>query len=485
MRLLLAILTLGATSVPSLMAQTRYSAPIQVGNPLPASPPRPAEGQRVYPINLATAMHLAGVRPIDVQLAAKQVEVGLAQYEKSKAVWLPTVHVGGDYFHHEGSVQNFEGVILRANRTSAMVGAGANLSLSVSDSIFAPLAAKQDLKAREAIARAFGNDVALGVAEAYFAVQQARGEYAGALMIVVEAEELVRKTELLAEGLAPPVEATRARVELARRKQAAATAKARWRNASAELARLLRLDPAVIIEPTEPPALTVPLIDSKYTVDDLIVQALLNRPELEAHRAVVKANLERLRQEKLRPLIPSLLVRSVSTNPSGTLGFGTFGGGAGNRLGNYSPRLDYDAQLVWEFRNLGFGNRANILERKAELDSATLELYRLQDRIASEVVKAFADANAAAERLKEAGPALLEAADSYKKNMAGLSQTRRVGNFLTLIVRPAEAVAAIQALAQANDDYMATVADYNRAQFRLYRAMGYAPQPLVEILPSR
>ena len=37
-------------------------------------------------------------------------------------------------------------------------------------------------------------------------------------------------------------------------------------------------------------------------------------------------------------------------------------------------------------------------------------------------------------------------------------------------------VAAIQALAQAYDDYYAAVADYNRAQFQLYRAMGRPAQ---------
>jgi hypothetical protein len=39
-------------------------------------------------------------------------------------------------------------------------------------------------------------------------------------------------------------------------------------------------------------------------------------------------------------------------------------------------------------------------------------------------------------------------------------------------VRPQEVVAAIQALAQAYTDYFGAVTDYDRAQFRLYRALG-------------
>ena len=43
------------------------------------------------------------------------------------------------------------------------------------------------------------------------------------------------------------------------------------------------------------------------------------------------------------------------------------------------------------------------------------------------------------------------------------------------------AVAAVQALAQAYGDYYAAVADYNRAQFRLYRALG---RPAEAVLPD-
>ena len=67
------------------------------------------------------------------------------------------------------------------------------------------------------------------------------------------------------------------------------------------------------------------------------------------------------------------------------------------------------------------------------------------------------------------------AAASAVKNFEGLGQTRGAGNLLQLVVRPQEAVAAVQALAQAYADYYAAVRDYNRGQFRLYRAMGRPP----------
>src|SRR5262249_387817 len=155
---------------------------------------------------------------------------------------------------------------------------------------------------------------------------------------VRRATDLVKRTEGLAPGLAPPVEITRARTELARRKQFAATYRERWRVASADLVRLLRLDPTVLVQPLHPPHLRGGLIATEQPADELIPVALTNRPELAAQQALVQATLERLRQEKLRPLVPSILLRGASTNPAGILGAGVFGGGRNESVNNFAAR---------------------------------------------------------------------------------------------------------------------------------------------------
>src|SRR6266853_5414608 len=69
----------------------------------------------------------------------------------------------------------------------------------------------------------------------------------------------------------------------------------------------------------------------------------LFRPELATQQALVQATLVRLRQERLRPLIPSVLLRGASTNPSlGTLAGGYFGGGMNDKLSNFGARSDFD-----------------------------------------------------------------------------------------------------------------------------------------------
>jgi len=451
--------------------------------PLPDPTPAPADTDAPLPINLATALQLAGARPLDVQIAGRQVAVASAVFDRAKLLWVPNLVVGTDYFAHTGPQQNFQGQVVSSNRNTFMAGFGPNVVFAFSDAVYAPLAARQELKARQAVQQAAINDVAYQVAEAYFTVQQARGELAGALLAERHAEELTRRATALAKGLAPPPEESRAKVELARRRQAAIAARERWRTAGADLARILRLDPAALVEPVEPPFLPVTVIDAGMPVDALIPIALTGRPELAGQQALVQATLARLKQEKIRPLVPSLAVRSVSTNPSGSLGYGVFGGGPDDKLRNFAGRFDIDAQLLWEFQALGLGNRVRVRERKAELDVATLDLFRTQDRVAAEVVQAFAQVRGAALRLNEAEPALREALDLVEKSLEGLGQTRRVGDAVLLVVRPQEAVAAVQALGQANADFYAAVGDYNRAQFRLYRALGHPAQCLAGAVP--
>src|SRR5262249_9745400 len=80
----------------------------------------------------------------------------------------------------------------------------------------------------------------------------------------------------------------------------------------------------------------------------------------------------------------------------------------------------------------------------------------------------------AASRLGKAENALKDAVDSANKNFEGLGQTKTAaGKVVVLVIRPQEVVAAVQALAQAYNDYFGAVADYDRAQFRLYRALGH------------
>lgn len=438
-----------------------------------------AQDSRPLPIDLPTALRLSGVQPLAIAVAAQRIQLAAAQLRQAKVSWLPNLYLGTDYFRHDGQVQDTAGNVLGNSRQSFMLGVGPSAVFSLSDAFLAPLAARQTLSARQATLQTAHNDSLLAVAEAYFNVQQARADLAGAEDVVRRADDLVRRAgQLVPGGLIPELEVVRARTQAARSRQAVQSAYERWRVAGADLTRVLRLDPAAVVQPVEPPLLRVTLVALDQPVDELICVALTNRPELATQQALVQATLVRLRQERLRPLVPSVLLRGASTPVTGTLAAGLFGGGPNDQMSNFGARQDWDLQILWQLQNMGLGNHALVQQRRAENQLALLELFRLEDRIAAEVVQEFARAQSAAARLGDAEAELRDAVDSFTRNLAGLSQTRTVGNVLLPVIRPQEVVAAIQALAQAYTDLDAAVADYDRAQFRLYHALGQPAQAL-------
>jgi outer membrane protein TolC len=368
-----------------------------------------------------------------------------------------------------------------------MFGAGTGIGqaaiLNVNEAIFAPLVARQQVRSRQADFQAVENDTLVAVTDAYFTVQQARGELAGAVETTRRTTELVDRTRKLAPAFVAELEISRVEAELARRQQAELSARERWGVAGADLLRVLRLDPAARVEPTEPPHLRVELIPLDRSLDELIPLALTNRPELASQQAQVQATLHLLKQEKLRPLIPSVLLRGFSTPVTGTLATGMFAGGPNATIDKAAWRNDIDLQVLWQFDNLGFGNRARIHQRASENREAVIALFRLEDRVAAEVAQAHTQLQMATRRVTVAEKGVRAAVESADKNMLALREPQPVGgkDKIQLVVRPLEVVAAVQALAQAYFDYYGAIADANRAQFRLYRALG---QPAKGLYPS-
>jgi hypothetical protein len=184
--------------------------------------------------------------------------------------------------------------------------------------------------------------------------------------------------------------------------------------------------------------------------------------------------------------VPSILLRGAATNPAGTLAGGVFGGGINDFVGNFGARGSFDVQVLWQLDNLGLGNRGRVNERRAEKRIAVLELFRTQDQVAKEVAQAFAQVQSAVTRVAQAEGGLRDAVESAELSFQGLKHFKTIGDpktgggLLVLIVRPQEAVAAVQALGQAYNNYYGAVADYDRAQFRLYRALGHPAQLLAD-----
>jgi outer membrane protein TolC len=456
----------------------------------PAPPPRiPVDtslipGRTVGPIDLANVLRLAGARDPDIAIARQRVLQAAADLGQARALWLPSLFYGATWYRADGQIQTITGQVQTIGRSGLFTGAmaalpngllgpppgtgipslnGLSATLRISDAIFEPMAAQRVLRANDAGARAVTNDALLEVAEAYFELQNATGRLAIAREAADNARSLSQITGAFArlgEGL--EADHRRALTELTHRRKEAQLATGQLLVASADLVRILVLDPQIVVAPVEPAECIIRLIPDEIPLDELLVRGLRNRPELASAQDLVEATLVRWKQAKLRPFVPSLSL---------TYAGGGFGGGANSFFGDFGSRGDTTASLFWELRNLGFTDRAIMRRRQAEHETATLEKIRTEARVAADVVAAFEARQAASRQIEDARASVVEALESLRLNMLNIRQ----GAELPRATRPIEVLQPIQALAQARQDYLDSVLAYNRAGFRLKRAIGEQP----------
>lgn len=446
--------------------------------------PAPVESTDVrLPINLAAALRLSDARPLIVAAAQSGVWMAEAQLSLAKVLWVPSVLFGFDYIRHDGGGPDFnKGLMTWASTNYFMNGIGANLYVNLTDIIFEPLAARQVLNARQWDVQSAKNDALMQTANAYFWVHQYRGMYAGALYTVERGHDLVDRVLQLSRELVPRVEVDRARNMLADLEQRASLARQNWRVASANLTQVLRLDPRAIVEPLEHDHTQITLIDPSLGLDDLMPVALHNRPELSSRRALVQAAEVRIEREKWRPLLPLVLLNGFQ-HAGMFLQAGLFGLGTNSSLNQFEGRENASLQLVWQLDAFGVGNLARIKNQRGEESRAIVELRRVQDTGAADVTRALARVQSAAARVHQADRAMRTAIVTFNGHLEGLGQTRRLENVLVITYRPQEAVYSLELLNVAFDEYFTTVADYNRAQFELFHALGYPARELAQLRP--
>jgi outer membrane protein TolC len=437
-----------------------------------------------FPINLATALRLSDARPLIVAAAQASVWVAEADLTQAKVLWIPTLNVAADYLRHDGAGPDFnKGVMTSPSVNFFYGGAGLYGIISTTDVIFQPLVARQVLNSRHWDIQTAKNDALLRTADAYFQVHQYRGMYTGALYCVERGRDLVERIDTLSHDLAQPFEVERARNMLADLEQRSVTARQQWRVQSANLTEILRLDPRAVVEPMERDHLQVTLIDPGRSLEELMPIAMTNRPDLSSRRALVKAAEAAIRREKGRMVLPSVELTGFQSPGGMLIQAGIFGLGPNSSLNQWTGRDDVSVQLMWQLEDFGFGNLARIKRQRGQESQAIIELRQAQDMVAADVNRALSRAQSAAARVLQADRSLRTGIITFNGQMEGLGQTNRFGDMLVLVNRPQQAVYALQLLYVAFEEYFTTVAEYNRAQFELFHALGYPAREVTYLRP--
>jgi len=452
------------------------------------SPPsRETDNIATAPIDLASALRLAGVQNLDLVVARQRVELAVADQQLAAAQILPSVNIGTNYDNHTGTLQQASGNILAVNRSALYAGAGAGAvaagtvpipglqyNLNISESIYKYLVTRKRADVSRHLQRAVENETLLRVALAYTDLLRAEGERSITILTRNDAREVARLTAAYAKtGEGRPADAERAATELARREEEVIAAQAHVGIASRKLAQILNLDTTIRLRPIESQVVPQPVVPSVVPLPELITVAMFHRPELHARRTEIEAALLELDSARLLPFSPQMLAGGSG---------GVFGGGSNlvsqpgseqfgvnppaPRFGSFQGRTDVDLVLYWSLKNLGLGNKAMIDAARARSRGAQFDELATLDRVRKEVADAFIRTHS---RFAEIDQLALGVQTGMRALQEDLIRVRgREG-------LPIEVLDSVRQLNRSRQEYLAAIVEYNEAQLELYVALGDPP----------
>lgn len=433
-----------------------------------------ADEERI--IDLPTALQLAEAANPTIALGRQAIVEAVALQDGARALLLPSLNAGSNYHLHQGALQTSFGRIQNLTEQSIYAGAGARTLAAetvaipgvrifshLGDAMFAPLAAGQIVCARNADSIAIDNATLLAVVKRYMDLAMAEAS----LDAIHQGEESMRVIVLSTAAFAQTGEGregdfNRARADALLLHAEEQQLQEEFGVASAELSRVLHLDPSIRLR-TQPGVLeAVQLVSPEYSVEMLVDLAHTARPELAARMAEIAAADYRVRQELTRPLLPV-----VSVGFSG----GVFGGGGNFNAGQQffqtlGGRTDFDVMAVWSLQNLGIGNSALQKRSRAERDQAIAARGRMVNQVAREVGDAYAESESRKRQVLIAQQRLESAIAGAREE---LDRTRG-GEGL-----PIEALNSVRLLGEAGMALVHAVGGYDLAQFELFVAIGQTP----------
>lgn len=422
-----------------------------------------ADPARSQPIDLATALRLAGVNNLDLATVRAAERQAKAANDAATLRFFPYLTIGQTYARRTGLDQATAGTMQDVYKQLYHRGGTVGVGVDLGAAVFGKLAARQLQTAAEHALDAQRNNTLLAAADAYFDLVNA----AAAVGIDEEAVRISQDYEdqlqrAVAIGLTNRSEELRVAVQTRQAEVRLRAARGVEHADAAALAAVLHLDPTIELTPAERLVVPATLVPLDQSVDELVRRALMRRPELQASGAAVSAAEHARTAAKYGPLIPSV---GAAATYEGTRG------GANGALDAYQPTHDYVVGLSWRIGPGGLFDFSRTEAADASLDRRRIADEKLRQGITQQVVDAFGAAQTARDQM-----ALAREGVQLAQRSLDLSMQRKEFGVYKVI----EIIQAQQDLTRARTSYADTLALYAKAQYALAQATGTVGDPRVD-----
>lgn len=417
------------------------------------------ETNQLYPIDLPTTLRLAGAQNLEIQIARQRLKEAEAERTSAVERFFPWIAPGITYHRRDGVAQAVPaGTISDAHFQSYSPGAALTAQMDLGDAIYKSLAAKQLVKASDQALETQRQDSILSAARAYFDLAKAKALVDVANEALKTSQEYEQELhEAVSAGIAFRGDELRIQTQTKQYQMSLRQAVEQQRVAAVELARVLHLDSRVELTPQDTGLTRLGLFSPHASTEALLDQALHSRPELKESQAIISAARQTKNGAVYGPLIPSLYGQAFG---------GGLGGGPDNGPSNFGAEGDYLVGMSWRIGPGGLFDSGRVNASRARLQAAELGDTKLKDDITAQVISGLTRLQSLSDQIGLAETKLGFATETLRVT----HERKQFGVGIVL-----EDLQAQQDLDRARSDYVNVLAEYNKAQYVLSRAVGTVP----------
>lgn len=421
-------------------------------------------GFQTFQIDLETVLKLAGADNLTIKEFNTRQDLAVMEEKISKEWLIPNLFLGASLHNLDGSAMNSDGKFFReVDRNNLWAGAGIGLNWIPGEKIYATSAAKQNTLASGHLLQTRKNEVILRAILVFYDLQEKQAEFKTYVNLLNYTDRIVKQLKIQVDiG-----QEYRSEYLLARSNHNNALVDLEEviknvHNISAELIELLNIqDENMLLLSSINEAVPIQLVDEQMISTNLYDSAYSRRPELQYYQNLIEA-----RRFERKQLGTGLLLPQLSMTFSGGK-VGPFNGVPNNDPSEFNSRyettFEFNAVLGWSIPLdllISGGQRKKI--------DALSQLHKHQQHQQKNLIK------------KEVEQAL----NTYRRSKNQLQLAKGSSQFAEEALRqsterqklrtakPFEVFQALEIYMKTMISYQSVVNNYNKAQYKLYVALG-------------
>ena len=412
-----------------------------------------SQGEKYIPVNLSTVLKLAGANNLTIRQYELQYQLGLAEVDKAKEWYLPTIFVGPSLHYLKGGTISTTGQLLNdVTQRELWLGGWITGQWDFKTGIYNVLASKQHSEALKYLSQAQRNQVIQQAVSNYYDLLTAQLNYSILTNLLKQSDTLTAQIKVqLDAGIGYQSEYLLAKSNYDHILVQLGDIKVEMAHKSDALLNMLNIDSNVTLVSSDTALVALNIMGNMLDTSGMpYSQYVQNRPEYKSIEAELKGIEEKKKSVTVGMLMPSIIISS----PDAMLG--AFGSPFYN-----SYRLD--GAIGW---NIPLGHfiyngdvkiyNDNILIEQNSMQQFSNTVHQQINDSRSEIVLYMGQMNIAKQALKESAEALKQSIEREKLGT----------------VRPTEVFQTERFYVQAQQDYLRTISNYNKAQYQLFVATG-------------